>query len=131
MTTSGVITDFYQRLRESKNLERNKIMREYLAYILQRKPTPNDYKMMFKLIGDFGYELVFGALLDFSYSSVTSEGQFWGYIIGICKNRLNEKLASEEVDDYKSTNALVQSLISIRETINPANRLQLLEGMYD
>lgn len=120
MNDTGVIVNFYKQLNSGEE-DRTKVMRSFLLYILERKPEQKDYAMLFKLIKDFDYDIAFDALVSAHYSTVDFSGNFWGYIITICKNLMKETI-TENTDDVlaKRTKDLITDLRSKLEGVTYA-----------
>jgi len=125
---SGYVVEVYEIVKYGNDVERNRALRPFLTHILGRTAKTNDYKMMFRLIKDFGHEIVFQSLLDFSYSSVEPEGNFWSYVYAICKNKLKESTQESSEVLYEETAGLVNNIKTVISNLDTGYREQLLEG---
>lgn len=97
---TGVITNYYKQLN-SPNEDKNKVLKAFFQYILERKPEGREIMMLQKLIKDFDYQIVFEALVSLRYSSVDLSANYYGYLIAICKSLLKESI-TETQDDILS-----------------------------
>lgn len=131
MSEDGVITNYYRQLILAEGKEKNKVIRAMFQYSLGRKPNPSDYGFLFKLVKDFGYELVFDALVSFSYSAIDKTGNVRGYLATICRNKMLE--VEQEARDEKiklKTEELVNRIINFKIK-DKEKRAELLKGVYD
>lgn len=103
----SVITNFYKELSGAvDSKERNKVLKALFLYVLERKPKAREYSMLFKLIKDFGHFIVFDALVSARYSTLEWSGNYWGYLIAICKNLMKEHIDSEQESMINVTDEL-------------------------
>lgn len=97
MTETGIISSFYKDLHNSN--DKNKIIKAFFLYVLERKPAANEYAMLQKLIKDFDYDIVFEALLSTRYSAVDFNENYWGYVFTVCRNILKESVSNVDEDN--------------------------------
>lgn len=110
MSDSGVILNFYKELCK-KETDKRATMKALFSYILERKPSQKEIVMLTKLIKDFDYDIVFEALVSVRYSEVDLNGNYWGYVIAVCKNMLKESSPSSADDNLaRETQKLLASL---------------------
>lgn len=104
MTETGIILNYYKQLSAPES-DKSKIIRSFYTYVLDKKPSNSEYAMLFKLVKDFDYSIVFDALVSARYSAIDFSGNYWGYIVTICKNLMRESLTddsdSQSVEDTK------------------------------
>jgi hypothetical protein len=97
MNETGIVSTYYRQLQLPDN--RDKTIKAFLQYILERKPASKEYAMLNKVVTDFDYDIVFEALLSTRYSDVDFAGNYWGYVIAVCKNLLKESVSKINEND--------------------------------
>jgi len=97
---TNVITGYYKDLFVENTKDKNKVMRAFFQYVLGRNPSYKDYAMLFKLIKDFGYEIIFDVFVDLRYSDVDFNDKFWGLVIWKCKD-IMKKGIDHSIPDLK------------------------------
>lgn len=97
MNETGIVTNFYKQLQDSD--DKQKIIKAFFLYILERKPDGKEYAMLQKLVKDFDYDIVFEALLSTRYSNVDFAGNYWGYVFTVCRNILKESVSNVDEND--------------------------------
>jgi hypothetical protein len=95
MSDTGILLNYYKQL-SSPESDKNKVIRSLFTYVVDKKPSNGEYAMLFKLVKDFDYFIVFDALVSARYSSVDFSGSYWGYIFTICKNLMKESIVDDE-----------------------------------
>lgn len=97
MLESGVVTNYYKQLQIPN--QKDKTIKAFFQYVLERKPSSQEYAMLNKVVKDFDYDIVFEALLSTRYSTVDFETNYWGYVVTVCKNILKESVSKVDEND--------------------------------
>lgn len=97
MLETGIISTYYKQLQIPE--QRDKTIKAYFQYILERKPLSSEFAMLNKIVKDFDYDIVFEALLSTRYSNVSFAENYWGYVVTVCKNILKESVAKVDEND--------------------------------
>jgi hypothetical protein len=115
MEETGVILNFFKELNR-EGADRRSIIRALFLYILERSPSQTEIMMLYKLIKDFGYSIVFEALVTSRYNNINFESNYWGYIITVCRNLVKESVTEDNDDTLKRhTNELLSRLRTRKE----------------
>lgn len=110
---TGVITNFWKQLSTSD--DKNKVMKAFFPYILERKPETKEIIFLNKLIKDFDYTIVFDALVALRYSGIELTS-YNGYLFSICKNLLKD--SSKDNLDVLAAERTEKMLIDLKKRMN-------------
>lgn len=126
----GVLIKFRNQLLGNNSLDKRKIVQAMFSYVKQKELSSTDYSMLNKLITDFGYEILYNALVSVRYSELRFTDSYWPYIIAVCKNILLD--TEYNVDELLATRT--QDLLKELQTttqIDAEKRKSILEDMYE